>query len=47
MTRLVNIYNQRIEPEQGIAFRAITRLSWPHIITRRTILAGDFNARSP
>ena len=27
MTRLVNIYDQRIRPEQGIAFRAITRLS--------------------
>ena len=47
MTRLVNVYDQWIRPEQGIAVRAITRLSWPHIITRRTILAGDFNARSP
>lgn len=47
MTRLVNVYDQWIHPEQGIAVRAIARLSWPHIITRRTILAGDFNARSP
>lgn len=46
-TRLVNVYDQRIRPEQGAAFRAISKLSWSHIITRRTILAGDFNARSP
>jgi hypothetical protein len=46
-TRLVNIYNQRILQEDSSSFRALQQVQWTDIITRRTILARDFNARSP
>jgi len=46
-TRLVNIYDQRVQQENAPSYRAIEKAQWSDIITRRTILAGDFNARSP
>ena len=45
-TRLVNIYDQRIQGSSS-SYRALQHIQWADIITRRTILAGDFNARSP
>ena len=46
-TRLVNIYDQRITLEDSSFSRALQQVQWIDIITRRTILAGDFNIRSP
>ena len=46
-TRLVNIYDQRIQEDGSSSHRAIEHIQWSEIITTRTILAGDFNTRSP
>lgn len=43
-TRLINVYNKA--RAQGGEY-TLDRLDLSHLITGRTILAGDFNARSP
>ena len=49
VTRLVNIYDQWIEEptDEGTSrTRPIRQVSWPTVITNRTIVLGDFNAIS-
>ncbi len=46
-TRVINVYDQNIQDEQGQRTRPICQVQWESILQGRAILLGDFNAKSP
>src|SRR5579871_1788161 len=45
-TRVINIYDQNTQDEQGRTTRPIRQVQWEKILKGRSILLGDFNAKS-